>query len=45
MLGRMPQPGNWNLDNALFTQTQGRVLRLREGLFAANLIPPRLGDP
>lgn len=34
---------NWNLSNARFAQTQGWVLRLREGQFAANLIPHSAG--
>ena len=39
MLGLGQNGRNWNLGNAHFTQTQGPVLRLCKGLFAANLIP------
>ena len=39
MLGLACSAWNWNLGNAHFTQTQGPVLRLCKGLFAANLIP------
>jgi hypothetical protein len=43
MLGVAVLDRNWNLGNALFTQTQGLALRLCEDQFAANLIPWLVG--